>query len=303
MALVSGGLVAWVSLKKWRRKVKKERPPIEEMLLRPPGYSLQERLEDYRMNCMEYLIRAMLFGALLTALIAYIGFSWVESGMSGWLKANGGFAALFLPKLLPYTLSFSLAVAALSFAVVKDFARLVSTLEKCRSHYLGLRGEQAVAETLGGLSRLGWQVFHDLPGGKNWNIDHVAVGPGGVFALETKTRSKRASPPGTKDYEVHFDGVSLKFPWGEAKGAVKQVSSNAKWLAGLLSQATGDEVEVAPIIVIPGWYVVSRGNYAVKAMAPSYMAKYLAGLPQRLSDSQVRRIAHQVAQKCRDVEF
>lgn len=44
-----------------------------------------------------------------------------------------------------------------------------------------------------GSRNAGNRSFHDFPAGKDWNIDHVAVGPGGVFAIETKTRSKRQS--------------------------------------------------------------------------------------------------------------
>ena len=41
---------------------------------------------------------------------------------------------------------------------------------------------------------LGYSVFHDFPGGPNWNIDPIAVGPGSVFAIETKTRRREPLP-------------------------------------------------------------------------------------------------------------
>jgi hypothetical protein len=49
----------------------------------------------------------------------------------------------------------------------------------------GTRGERKTERALRPLSRLGWSFFHDLPTGRG-NRDHVAVGPGGVFLIETK---------------------------------------------------------------------------------------------------------------------
>lgn len=55
-----------------------------------------------------------------------------------------------------------------------------------RAWRVGAAGEEAVARTL---RRLGdeWVVLHDLPiGGNGANVDHVAIGPGGVFTMNTK---------------------------------------------------------------------------------------------------------------------
>src|SRR3954452_1114585 len=52
----------------------------------------------------------------------------------------------------------------------------------------GAEGEEATADILGALSAEGWRVFHDVrwPGRAQANIDHVLVGPGGVFVIDTK---------------------------------------------------------------------------------------------------------------------
>lgn len=201
------------------------------------------------------------------------------------------------------TLTVGFFNVGLGLGLIYSLTKCVSRFEELARLRLGLRGEQAVAEAVSELAEQGWRIFHDLPGGKDWNIDHVAVGPGGVFALETKTRSKRTAPPGVKDHEVIFDGKTLRFPWGEDIGAVTQATANARWLAEFLSKATGMPVEVFPVIVVPGWYVVGKGNFAVQAMNARYLTKYLGGLARKLSASDVQRIAHQVGQKCRDLEF
>jgi hypothetical protein len=55
--------------------------------------------------------------------------------------------------------------------------------------HLGRDGERAVGRTLERLVADGYHVFHDIVG-PNWNIDHLMIGPGGIFTIETKTRSK-----------------------------------------------------------------------------------------------------------------
>jgi hypothetical protein len=51
----------------------------------------------------------------------------------------------------------------------------------------GAAGERRTARLLAALERHGWAVLHDLavPGSRA-NIDHLAIGPGGVFVIDSK---------------------------------------------------------------------------------------------------------------------
>jgi len=51
----------------------------------------------------------------------------------------------------------------------------------------GAEGEEVVGKILEDLSAEGWLVIHDVSFGRG-NIDHIVVGPGGVFTIETKSR-------------------------------------------------------------------------------------------------------------------
>jgi hypothetical protein len=55
----------------------------------------------------------------------------------------------------------------------------------------GIDGEQATAEALAALPTDDWTVFHDImwPGREYANVDHVVVGPGGVFVIDSKSWS------------------------------------------------------------------------------------------------------------------
>ena len=101
----------------------------------------------------------------------------------------------------------------------------------------------------------GFRVFHDMPGGGDWNIDHIAVGTRGVFLIETKARRRRGSRNGQQSHEVIFDGEALQFPTYREAKPIEQAKRNAQWLSNFLTKKTGEPVQVAPLVVLPGWFV------------------------------------------------
>ena len=71
--------------------------------------------------------------------------------------------------------------AALAFWL---FARL-SPPAWIENWQVGAWGEQSTAKALRELEQEGWIVLHDLPAGRG-NVDHVVVGPPGVYLLDSK---------------------------------------------------------------------------------------------------------------------
>jgi hypothetical protein len=246
-------------------------------------------------------------GGALALFLVSVGPLLFSSGMEKWRAEHGGWTAFLYRPWLPTTLSCGVLIIGLAGRLIYGIGQTASITKECRWLRLGLRGEQAVAEKLSELAPDGYRSFHDFPAGKDWNIDHVVVGPGGVFAIETKTRSKRKAPPGKKDQEVLYDGKVLEFPWFSNGKAVTQAEASARWLATYLRKATGIEsVWVTGLLLIPGWYVSCTTNpqeHAIRAMPETALPKHLRGLPRVLSDQQIQQIAFQVEQKCRDVEF
>lgn len=60
-----------------------------------------------------------------------------------------------------------------------------------RAWAAGAEGERRVADSLAHLTRYGWTVLHDVrwPGRQRANIDHIAIGPAGVFVVDAKNWS------------------------------------------------------------------------------------------------------------------
>jgi hypothetical protein len=72
---------------------------------------------------------------------------------------------------------------------------LEAQLEKARktqqAWLAGAEGEARVGEQLKRLELHGWKILHDVhwPGRPRANIDHIAIGPGGVLVIDTKNWS------------------------------------------------------------------------------------------------------------------
>jgi hypothetical protein len=268
-----------------KRREQTEKPPQQEKLLRPPGYSLALRLDDLQDKILNDFLLAC--------------------GLCGIAGASAGVVAAF------FAANFSAlwkVLGALLFAAFAAFGTMAALrafrrLNEARNIRLGLRGEQAVAETLHEVADCGFRIFHDFPAGENWNIDHIAVGTRGVFLIETKARRRRRSRNGQPEHVVTYDGKSLQFPSGDDRKAIPQAERNARWLADFLSKRTAEPVTVEPLVVLPGWYVETKGNFPVKVMNATYLAGYLRGQSEKIEPAQVRRIIVAVDDKCRDVEF
>ncbi len=116
---------------------------------------------------------------------------------------------------------------------------------KFRNLNRGERGELLVAEQLEELRAIGFRCYHDIVL-DGFNIDHVVVGPPGVFAIETKFRSGSGL--------IEFRNGQGIFMAGrpEEGNCLKQARSNAATLNKLVRQDAGIEVFVKPLVVFVG---------------------------------------------------
>jgi hypothetical protein len=269
-------LLAVVYVERWRRNRRGERQPLSEKLLRPAGYSLQCKLEDLNDSFMTWFMGAFLFSVL----------------------------AVIVPSI-----SRADAMTHIIFAVMLGLPAAICTilawwrLLEIRNNRRGLLGEQAVAEQLQPLFADGYRIFHDVPGDGKWNIDHVVVGPAGVFAIETKYRTKRPGKASERDHEAVFDGNKINFPSGYDAKAPEQAGRNARWLANTLSKATGERVTVQPVVALPGWWVTLKAKSDVKVLSGKQVSSFIAKEPAQLSDKAIQQISYQLEQRCRDVEL
>jgi hypothetical protein len=190
-------------------------------------------------------------------------------------------------------------------AMVYFGRRCVMDIRKLWRLRLALDGETSVGQELNNLMLHGARVFHDFPA-EGFNIDHVMIGPAGVVAVETKARSKLNLPVGERKDSVRvvYDGTSLKFPNHTETKPVAQAERQAQWLARWLSSTVGWDVKVTPALAIPGWFVEHKAYEPVRVFSgksPEFLVKpFKNGQP--LDAAQIKAIAHQVDQRCRNVK-
>jgi hypothetical protein len=264
-----------------RRSRKKLRKPSMEKMLRAPGESLRHKMEGLDEQLYTWV-------AVIMALAATSGIF----ANQGFAQTKDVAAALMHPGVI-------LCLVVEVYVVYKLFGMMV----KRRNYRLGLSGELAVGEELNQLMLNGCHVFHDFPGGEDWNIDHIIVAPGGVFAIETKSRSKRRALKDQPEHEVKFNGEILIFPDGWTAQPLAQAERNATQLAVFIRKSTGEESPVIPVVVLPGWYVTAKPNTPIKVLNPKMVRKLVVESRRVISAEQMQRICHQIEQKCRDVEF
>lgn len=267
-----------------------KRSPFAEKLLRPPGESLRKKIDELRVSYWEnsFGLLPILFGPALTFLIL----SW-----SGPLISSIGVL---------------IAILVCLFFASKKWQTLADIRANLQNYRLGFDGERFVASELEPLASQGYRVFHDFivdtkPGGEatNYNIDHIAVGPEGVFVFETKAKRKATAPidPELKEHELSFDGKTLKFPDGSyTTEPIEQARRNAKELKSWLKSSGITDIDYRPIVVYPGWYIKDGLRTGVQPAKDIAERIPKMGRGRKLSPSEVTSLAARIEDKCRIVE-
>jgi len=258
------------------------RSPFTQKLERFPGQSLLTRLDE--LNEEVSIQAATLLAVPLAIYAGYI--SNLYFGNRPFNRIEAIMAAVLAIGFLGYTLF-----------------KLRGFLQERRSIRLGYEGELTVGQTLNRLMLAGYRVFHDFPAEK-FNIDHIVVGGKGVFAIETKTRSKRTTINRQQDATVEYDGRALHFPNGTDIDMIAQAKRQSKWLSNWLSQALGEEITVRAVLTLPGWFVKRTSSKGIPIVNPKQFESLFDHIQARpLTTEMITRIAHQLDQKCRDIEL
>jgi len=271
----------WIA---YQRREKLFKIPLTTRLLRPPGESLRVQIDELNEKITDKVTHSI-FACCVIGAGVWAAFEHLIVGVP-----------------------FLIAGLILFTAYAISAWRLGSLFRDCR---LGFLGERAVGEELNQLLAFGWKVFHDVefhenPSQKPFNIDHVVVGEGGVFAIETKTRRKRIKRNNNDPKnEVIFDGSALHYPWGDEHFGINQARQRAGYLAKWLSDQLGQQISAQPVLALPGWMVRRRAQSDLRVISGREIASLFRDedKKQRLEPQTVKSITALLDQKCRDVEW
>lgn len=258
------------------------RNPISRNLLRSPGQSRMERIDDLRWDVAAYMGIGMLPAPVMLAV--YLE-AWASMGeRPGWVLT---------------------AVCAAVFLLLQAWAvgKLVAVLAVLRRMRLAHQAELAVGQELNELARLGYRVFHDIPfDGERRHVDHVVVGPGGVFVIESKGRA-HGTHGAQGGWTLRYDGESLEFPGWEERKPLLEAVTHAQRVQAWLSLVTGEAVRAQAIVVLPGWVVQRASGQGIPVLGGGEIRSYFAGVEPdpRMSDKLVQRVAYELDLRCREL--
>lgn len=272
--------LSYVKKKEASRRVS----PLTEELFRTPGFSLQQQIDNAQWTLMESLLMI----PALTAIVPMFVF----------LQAKAESKPLSLVSWVPIII---LIVPGVIY-YGRKFFKQVKKVERLRLAYacevaLGQKLEQIVRP-----DDRPYRVFHDIFF-DDFNVDHIVIGPNGVFVIETKGRSKPITN-GDKQFKVRVEKDALHFPKHTEHKPITQTRNNVKAVRNWLSSATGFDVPVGGVLVIPGWFIEQKQRltapYIMNSAQLSSQFSYLrAG---SLDMGQIKAIAHQVSQRVQDVD-
>lgn len=205
--------------------------PLKSRPLRSPGESLDRQIEEKRYDgALQFILVA-----LVMWLIA--GYEWLR-----WIDSSPPH-----PEVLT-----GIAILLSAYAVY----RTVRTRKELRDLRLGRDGEKFVGQFLEALRSIGAEVFHDVPGA-GFNVDHVMIHSTGIYVIETKMRSK----PEKGETRLIYDGQAIRKGNATPDAApIIQAKAASAWIKGLMSESTGKNFPIRPVVLFPGWYIERTGE-------------------------------------------
>lgn len=175
-----------------------------------------------------------------------------------------------------------LAIIATGVCVI-SFRRLFKEFVQLNR---GERGELCVAEVLDDLRGHGYRIAHDLKR-DGFNVDHVVVGPSGVFAIETKFRSGRGEITVRNGQGLFVDGRP------EEKDCLNQAVANAAEVRRMIKKDCDIDDWVGVVVVFVGdWRIRNKWQTTnARVVTADRLVEYIVDQQPRLTRSEITLIA------------
>jgi len=154
----------------------------------------------------------------------------------------------------------------------------------------GAQGERRTERVLARLEQHGWHTVHDRAG-KYGNLDHIAVGHGGIFLLDSKNLFGTVALEEGGLTTTYADSPNDGFTNTRLAGAMR---GRSVYLKERITETTGLTYRVRAVVVIWGHFPegeAERDNVAY--VCGDQLAAWLSRQPTRLSprDQQLIRLA------------
>lgn len=153
-------------------------------------------------------------------------------------------------------------------------AKLLGHRTEATSWEVGAAGEREVGRHLDPLKDRGWNVLHAVDLRSGADIDHVVIGPGGVFTVNTKHHAGARIQ--AKGDSVRVDGHQQRY--------VRNSRHEAAAVSRRLTAACGIPVQATGVIAFVGAESLSvqEGPRDVRMVPAEQLAVLLLGVPPTL---------------------
>lgn len=180
--------------------------------------------------------------------------------------AIGGFCASLASMLPAHSPAWQLGLQSLILLIGIVWFTIAwrKTMRDMHTYGLGHRGERAVATLLAEFGKDGYTLINDIEAkDAKANIDHVLIGPPGIFVIETKTLTKPATlKPGERPLITAKDGKLLRHGLPMDRDPIAQVRACADQLRRMLSPLPdASNIPIHMVVAFPGWWVDSSAKH------------------------------------------
>ena len=258
-------------------------PFTEDNLIRLPGHSLNEKIKKFDRKIDESIFMIIVIALISTN--AFVSTSVMKKGK------------------VSFEIDFIIIIIFIIISISFFIVRIIKKLAVRNKFSLGYFGEITTAQYLQKLAPNDHFIYHDFPA-NNFNIDHIVIGKTGVYAIETKTRSKITSKNDKNHSKAEYNGKELFFSNSRETKYLEQTKRQAAWLSNWLKSSTGETVPVIPVLSLPGFFVLTKvKNPGIYVVNPKRIYEIFKSSRIELDDKKIKQIVHQVEEKCRDVEI
>ena len=263
-------------------RMKRQRPPFINDFSRFPGQSLLNRLDN--INEQINMFSGFLFAIPVMLYAVYISFLFLTERE---MHLAGAFTTV------------SAGVVIMAFLMVKLF----KYRNERSSLRLGYEGRVAVGQALDRLMLDDYRVYHDFPA-EAFNLDHIVVGPKGVFVLKTEARPKSTSRSKRDHTTVEYDGRTLYFPDYDDSKTIAIAEEQALWLSKWISQSTSEPIAARAIVTLPGWVVKRTSAEGISVVNHQQLDVIFEHIkPRPLPGKMISLINDRLESACREASF
>lgn len=219
----------------------------------PAGFidaDIEKRREMERADMQVRVAMSRLIATPILFGVAYIGL-----GMSGLVKE--GSTSLWL-------------VAECALLCGLAFLRYNGSLRRREEVRWSQQAKTMVDRAIAPLVPRGYIVFRDFKA-DDMSIDHLLIGPKGVFALHTLVRSANLKQGQPMVPMVTYDGRALYFPQGEDHEIVERAEKNGEGISEWISKRVGMPIAARAIVALPGWQVKRTSAQGISAINPDQL--------------------------------